>query len=74
VQEVYFFEGFPEGARLTLAHAENLEAVKELAHRVRHEGVVLDGMRPVGAALLTHAGPGTVALFAAPHLDPSEIH
>jgi DegV family protein with EDD domain len=70
----HFFQDFPEGARLTLAHAENLAAVETLTQRVRHEGVVLDGMRPVGAALLSHAGPGTVALFAAPHLSPSEIH
>jgi DegV family protein with EDD domain len=63
----HFFENFPEGARVTLAQAENLEAVEYLAQRVWHEGVVLDGMCPVGAALLTHAGPGTVALFAAPH-------
>lgn len=70
----HFMKDFPEGARLTLAHAENLEAVKELAQRVQHEGVVLDGMRPVGAALLTHAGPGTVALFAAPHQGPPVSH
>lgn len=61
-----FHKAFPAGARITLAHSENYPAMEELARLIRSEGVLLEGTRPAGAAVTVHAGPGTVALFAAP--------
>jgi DegV family protein with EDD domain len=57
---------YPNGARVTLAHAENLPAVERLQALLRKEGVILEGIREAGAAVSAHTGPGTVALFAAP--------
>jgi DegV family protein with EDD domain len=57
---------YPHGARVTLAHAENLPAVERLQALLREEGVILEGVREAGAAVSAHTGPGTVALFAAP--------
>ncbi|WP_299426805.1 DegV family protein [uncultured Meiothermus sp.] len=61
-----FRAAFPSGARVTLAHVENPQAVKELSDLLKSEGVVLEGVRHVGAGVTVHAGPGAVALFAAP--------
>ena len=61
-----FRKAFPAGGRITLAHAENLPALEELARLIRNEGVLLEKSRPAGAAVTVHAGPGAVALFAAP--------
>ncbi len=61
-----FRAAYPEGARVTLAHVENAQAVRDLGDLVCQEGVVLDGVRDAGAGVTVHAGPGAVALFAAP--------
>lgn len=61
-----FRRTFPSGARVTLAHAENPQAVEQLGALIRNEGVLIEGSRTAGAAVTVHAGPGTVALFAAP--------
>ena len=63
---VAFHRLYPSGARVTLAHADNPEAVQTLAELLRKEGVVLEGVRQAGPAVSVHTGPGTVALFAAP--------
>jgi DegV family protein with EDD domain len=57
---------YPHGARVTLAHAENLPAVERLQALLQKEGVILEGVREAGAAVSAHTGSGTVALFAAP--------
>ena len=57
---------YPAGARVTLAHADNPEAIELLHELLRKEGVVLEGVREAGPAVSVHTGPGTVALFAAP--------
>jgi DegV family protein with EDD domain len=57
---------YPHGARVTLAHAENLPVVETLQTLLRKEGVILEGVREAGAAVSAHTGPGTVAVFAAP--------
>jgi len=61
-----FRKAFPAGARVTLAHTENLQALEQLRFLIQSEGVLLEGSRPAGAAVTVHAGPGTLALFAAP--------
>jgi len=61
-----FRKAFPKGARVTLAHVENQPALESISGLIRKEGVVLEGVRPAGAAVTAHAGPGVVALFAAP--------
>jgi DegV family protein with EDD domain len=61
-----FQKAFPAGARVTLAHADNLPALEQLIALIRSEGVVLEGRRPIGAGVTVHAGPGAVGLFAAP--------
>jgi DegV family protein with EDD domain len=57
---------YPHGARVTLAHADNLPAVETLQALLRNEGVMLEGVREAGAGVSAHTGSGTVALFAAP--------
>jgi DegV family protein with EDD domain len=57
---------FPEGARVVLAHSDNLEGVAHLHNLIRSEGIVVQDIRHCGAAVSAHTGPGTVALFAAP--------
>jgi DegV family protein with EDD domain len=57
---------YPHGARVTLAHTENMPAVERLQTLLRNEGVIFEGVREAGAAVSAHAGQGTVALFAAP--------
>lgn len=62
-----FHKAFPEGARVVLAHAYNPQGVEELRKLISHEGVVIEDVRECGLAVAAHTGPGTVALFAAPH-------
>jgi DegV family protein with EDD domain len=57
---------YPHGARVTLAHTENMPAVERLQTLLRNEGVIFEGVREAGAAVSAHTGQGTVALFAAP--------
>ncbi|MBF6595306.1 MAG: DegV family protein [Thermaceae bacterium] len=61
-----FHQQFPAGARVYLAHAHDLVALKELEAHMKKEAVVLEGIRQAGAAVMAHTGPGTVAVFAAP--------
>lgn len=62
-----FHKAFPEGARVVLAHAYNPQGVEELRQLISHEGVIIEDVRECGPAVAAHTGPGTVALFAAPH-------
>ncbi len=62
-----FHKTFPEGARVVLAHAYNPQGVEELRRLISQEGVVVEDVRECGPAVAAHTGPGTVALFAAPH-------
>lgn len=61
-----FHRQFPEGARVHLAHAYDQGALEELRSHMKKEGVVIEGIRQAGAAVMAHTGPGTVAVFAAP--------
>lgn len=57
---------YPEGARVILAHSDNLQATQALAELIRQEGVVIEDVRECGAAVAAHTGPGTAAMFVAP--------
>lgn len=58
---------YPEGARVVIAHADKPEAVEPLQKLIASEGVVVEDVRACGPAVSAHTGPGTIALFAAPH-------
>lgn len=61
-----FHKQFPGGARVHLAHAYDEGALEELRSHMKKEGVIIEGVRQAGAAVMAHTGPGTVAVFAAP--------
>lgn len=57
---------YPGGAKVILAHAYNPDALEDLRKLIGLEGITIEDTHECGPAVAAHAGPGTVALFAAP--------